>query len=170
MSQESDRQGSMADPGGLRRRRLGLDRAGTTLIEVLIASVMVGAAAVGLALMYAQGHALIAGEGDNRVAMYLAQQKIERSRALGYASSSNAPGTITETLDQALQPPTALSDPVYWTRTTVIDCVQPSNYSSTTSCSATTPKRVTASVQSTPASQTNQKARQVTLTCLLIPS
>src|SRR6266511_1546051 len=60
---------------------LSRDASGITLIEVLIASLIVGIGAIGLALMFAHGQAFIAGEGDNRVAVYLAQQKIEEVRA-----------------------------------------------------------------------------------------
>jgi Tfp pilus assembly protein PilV len=156
-----------ANHGDLRGCSPWRDHAGVTLIEALISSLVVGIAAVGLALMYGTGQAVILGEGDNRVSMFLAQQKIERARALGFASSSNVVGTTTETLDQALQAPTGLSDPVYWTRTTVIDCVNPDDYSSTTTCTATTPKRITVTVQNTPANQANPKTRQVTLRTLL---
>src|SRR5262245_17121042 len=52
-----------------RSRRLGgflRDRSGITLIESLIACLIVGIAAVGLATMFARGQASISGEGDNR--------------------------------------------------------------------------------------------------------
>src|SRR5262245_24870357 len=57
-----------------RSRKLGgflADRTGITLIESLMACLVVGIAAVGLATMFARGQASISGEGDNRVAVYL---------------------------------------------------------------------------------------------------
>src|SRR5262245_51634741 len=51
---------------------------GFAILEVLIAAVVLGIALVGLALMYANGHGLVVGQGDERVALQLAQQKIEQ--------------------------------------------------------------------------------------------
>src|SRR5262245_55442504 len=61
------------------------DTRGVTLVEALIAAVVVGIAAVGVALMLGNGQAFISAEGDNRVAVFLAQQRIEQVRAYSYA-------------------------------------------------------------------------------------
>ena len=70
-----------------RVRRFGsplADSSGITLVESLIACLVVGICAVGLATMFARGQGIIGAEGDNRVAVYLAQQRIELARAKGY--------------------------------------------------------------------------------------
>ncbi len=141
-------------PAGLSR-----DASGITLIEVLIASAVVGIAAIGLALMFAHGQAFIAGEGDNRVAVYLAQQKIELSRAQGFPTLTV--GTTTELFDNALA--TVVSN-AFYTRTTAVDLVCGDDYTATTGCPSTPPqaKRVTVTVQSAP-----KEARQVILTAVL---
>ena len=61
---------------------------GVTLLEVLITALVLGLAAVGLALMYSMGNTFVVAKGDNRVALGLAQQKIEQVKALAL------PGTI----------------------------------------------------------------------------
>jgi len=151
------------------RRPCWRDCAGAMMLEVLICSAVVGFGALGVALMFSTGQALITGEGDNRVAVYLAQQRIEWSRAQGFASPLNAPGTTAETLNQTLDPPSGPSDTVYWTRTTAIECVAANDYSSPADCAATPapPKRVAVTVQSTPANQVNPRARAVTLRTVL---
>lgn len=145
----------------LGRKLAGLSRdaSGITLIEVLIASLVVGIAAVGLALMFAHGQAFIAGEGDNRVAVYLAQQKIELSRAQGFTALTV--GTTTELFDNALA--IVASNPFY-TRTTVVDCVRADNYAATTGCPSSPPQawRITVTVQSAP-----KEARPVILSAVL---
>lgn len=86
--------------------------AGFSLIEVLIASLIVGLAAVGVALMVATGQAFVHAEGDNRVMVFLAQQRVEQLRARGYAAlevtdittaepaATAAPELITDAGDQ----------------------------------------------------------------------
>ena len=59
-----------------------------TLLEVLVTALVLGLAAVGLALMYSMGNTFVVAKGDNRVALGLAQQKIEQVKALAL------PGTI----------------------------------------------------------------------------
>src|SRR2546428_6474120 len=69
---------------------------GYALLEVLVAGVVQGIALTGLALMFSLGQALVVGQGDERVALYLAQQKIEESRSLGF--SGVAMGSQTDTV------------------------------------------------------------------------
>lgn len=133
--------------------------AGITLMESLIASMLIGIAAVGAATMFARGQAFIAGEGDNRVAVYLARQRIELARAQGFASLPE--GTTTELSSQALA---TVTSNAFYTRTTVVDCIDANDYSSTVDCAAhpTAAKRVTVTVQSAP-----KEARQVMLRAVL---
>lgn len=60
---------------------------GFSLIEVLIVAIILGISVVGLSLMLSRGQAFIAGQGDTRVALHLAQQKIERLTALGFSAA-----------------------------------------------------------------------------------
>jgi len=161
-----------------------------TLIEVLFGSAMIGVGAIGLALMLGTGQAFIAGEGDNRAAVYLAQQKMERCRGQGFASPSvPAPSTTTARVDPANADPNLCADDrlpdgslttptdtcdsntlVCYTRTTAIDCVSSSDYTSTADCTAipTPPKRITVTVRASPsAGVVNPKTRDVVLRSVL---
>jgi prepilin-type N-terminal cleavage/methylation domain-containing protein len=80
--------------------RIGLSRqAGFSLVEVLVTSVVVAIAVVGIALMLGTGSAWVSAGGDNRVALKLAQQKIEQLRSMTFgciplgAPMSTTPGT-----------------------------------------------------------------------------
>ena len=59
---------------------------GFAILEVLIAAVVLSITAVGMALMFSTGQAYVLGEGDTRVALYLAQEQLEQFRAAGWAS------------------------------------------------------------------------------------
>jgi prepilin-type N-terminal cleavage/methylation domain-containing protein len=71
---------------------------GFSLLEVLIASLLIGISAVGVALMFSTGYAFVHAEGDNRVALLLAEQKLEQLRALGFAAlqAQVTDATVTE--------------------------------------------------------------------------
>src|SRR5690242_5793823 len=118
------------------------DRSGITLIESLIACLVVGIAAVGLATMFARGQASISGEGDNRVAVYLAQQKIEMARAMCQARIADS-GCVnfltaaTGTPDLFSKDMAAVVSNPFYTRTTVLDCVSVDDYSSVVDCTTT---------------------------------
>ena len=64
--------------------RLRCDR-GVALLEVLTASIVVLIAMLGLALMFSMGSSYVAAEGGERVALFLAQQRLEELRAIGLA-------------------------------------------------------------------------------------
>ena len=68
--------------------------AGSFILEVLIVGTILSIAVVGLALMFSQGQTFVFAEGDERVGLYLAQQKMEELRTLGYESVTI--GTVTE--------------------------------------------------------------------------
>ncbi len=144
--------------------RLRQDASGITLIEVLISSVVVGVGATALALMFARGQATIAGEGDNRAALYLAQQKIELCRNLTYQNvdKTGLACLTTDYFTQGLS--TGIATAYFYRRTGAVDLVCGNDYTATTGC-ATSPgqaKRITVTVQSAP-----KEARQVVLTAVL---
>ncbi len=66
------------------RVRLG-DERGIALLEVLTASVVLSIAMIGLALMFSMGSSYVRAEGGERVALFLAQQRLEELRAIGLA-------------------------------------------------------------------------------------
>jgi type II secretory pathway pseudopilin PulG len=59
---------------------------GFSILEILVTGLVVGIAAVGVALMFANGGAWVVATGDERVATGLAQQKLEALRNLKYAN------------------------------------------------------------------------------------
>jgi hypothetical protein len=68
---------------------------GVALLEVLTASVIVMIAMIGLALMFSMGSSYVAAEGGERVALFLAQQRLEELRAIGLARAvTEAEGPI----------------------------------------------------------------------------
>jgi type II secretory pathway pseudopilin PulG len=132
------------------------DVSGVTLLESLISSAVVGIAAIGVLTMFTRGHAFLAGEGDNRVAVYLAQQKIElvRAQCLGRVNDPDCLALLTaattnpDLFSRALA--TANSN-AFYTRTTQVDCVDPDDYSSTVDCTtARAARRVTVTVSASP--------------------
>jgi len=60
---------------------------GFSLIEVLVVALILGVATTGLTLLLSRGQAAMVAEGDTRIALYLAQQKVERFRGLGSGSA-----------------------------------------------------------------------------------
>jgi Tfp pilus assembly protein PilV len=141
------------------------DASGITLIESLIASVVVGVGVIGLAVMLGTGQSVLSAEGDNRVAVFLAQQAIEHCRWQGFASATA--GTTTERIDASssvadasnpcapasasntLTANCTTSTRICYTRTTVVDCVSATDYTASADCTATPtpPKRITVTVQ-----------------------
>jgi Tfp pilus assembly protein PilV len=136
---------------------------GITLIEVLICALVVGIGAVGLALMFANGQTVIAGEGDNRVAVYLAQQKIEQCRAAGFDNVGVAPCTPATNPELFSSTLASVGSNPFYTRATTIDCVDANDYSSTVACTPGAAKRVTVTVSS----NENTRARNATLRAVL---
>ncbi len=66
--------------------RLGDERGIALLeVEVLTAGVVLSIAILGLALLFSMGSSYVAAEGGERVALFLAQQRLEELRAVGLA-------------------------------------------------------------------------------------
>jgi len=145
----------------------------------VISTVIVGIAAVGLAVMYSTGQAYVQGEGENRIALFLAQQRIEQIRALGFAGAA---ALITDTTDDTEPPASVVEDPICngitpcppsphpgYIRTTSIVCVAPDNFTDREDCptSPTLPNALwmTVTVQTTP---TDPKASPITLQAVMV--
>jgi type II secretory pathway pseudopilin PulG len=75
---------------GSRLCRVARDRRGISVVEVLVAALLLSIASAGVTLMFGSGQAFIVGEGDNRVALALARQAIERVRASGFGPTSGS--------------------------------------------------------------------------------
>ncbi len=60
---------------------------GVIMLEVLTAGVILAIAVIGLAVMFSWGQAFVVAQGDDRLALNLAQQRIESLRASGYAAA-----------------------------------------------------------------------------------
>lgn len=124
---------------------------GLALLEVLIAGVILGIAIIGLALLFSSGQSFVVAEGDERVAIYLAQQKIEKLRGLGFSAIPVGGSSLVTGCSNS--PPT---EPCYsespvpgsprYTRTTVVECVDPNSFATVTCGDPITAKRITVTV------------------------
>jgi len=61
---------------------------GVALLEVLTTSVILLIAMIGLALMLSMGSSFVRAEGGERIALFLAQQRMEELRAIGLARAT----------------------------------------------------------------------------------
>ncbi len=129
---------------------------GIALLEVLVGAIVVAVAVIGLALMVSLGQAWVVAQGDEYVALYLAQQKIENLAACapapcpadcgacGLAGPGFTDGTSTQTIQN-----TGESATQTFTRATTVECVDPTNYTDTGVVACPTPpqaKRITVTV------------------------
>src|SRR5262245_45630293 len=64
---------------------------GISLVELLVAGLVMGTAVVGLTLMYGTGSNWVAATGQSRVATALAQQMIGQVRSQGWACATTPP-------------------------------------------------------------------------------
>jgi len=72
---------------------------GFALLEILIGGAILAVAVVGIAFMFSEGQSYAVASGDERVALALAQEKIEHVRSLGFPCipapiTSPAPNTV----------------------------------------------------------------------------
>ena len=71
----------------MKARRTLTGQEGFTLIEVLVASIIMGIALVGLTLLLSRGLMAVIAQGDTQIALHLAEQKIERLKGLGFSAA-----------------------------------------------------------------------------------
>ena len=76
--------GSRRDGAGLR----GPGQRGIALLEVIITALIVGITVLGVSLMLVRGSAFTASQATNQAELYLAEQKLERLRILGFTGTS----------------------------------------------------------------------------------
>jgi type II secretory pathway pseudopilin PulG len=96
-------------------------QAGITILEVVVAALIVGIAGVGVAMMFSAGQALVASEGLNRTALQLAQQRLEQIRSAGFGTP-----TLPDPREETAW--TAIPDHPGFERTTVITGVCSRDY------------------------------------------
>jgi Tfp pilus assembly protein PilV len=143
------------------RPRPWAGNAGVSLVEILVASLVIGVSVIALSLMFANGSAWVSAMGDDRVAAGLAQQRIEQIRSAGWSAAMAAPGiTPPESDVDAAGCSDLVSNPqcrrtVKYTRVTCIQYVDPSSPNGlntpayTTDCpagAASSTKRITVTV------------------------
>lgn len=122
------------------------DQRGVSILEVLIAALLLGMASAGVAVMFGTGQAFIVGEGGNRIAAALARQAVEQVRASGFGPTSGADPREELTFSAA---PYAGVHPGY-ERTITIASVCAANY--LPACAPPTPieaKLITVTVRAT---------------------
>ncbi len=137
----------------IRPRASLANQKGTALLEVVIAGLILAIAIVGLATMFSLGQTFLVAQGDEWVALYLGQQKIEELTGADFSTVSV--GTFTEPLIQA-----GVSGTQTFERVTTVDCVDPANYASVnfacpTPSTSILAKRVTVTVTPKSMIQTN---------------
>jgi type II secretory pathway pseudopilin PulG len=121
-----------------------VSQSGFVLLEVLIGGVVLSIAILGIALMLSEGQSYVVADGDDRVALALARQKIEAVKNLGFgciplAATAGSPGVpqaaltgcpdTGETQSARTYNETALAAPYaarYTSRITLVLCADPS--------------------------------------------
>ncbi len=118
------------------------------LLEVLIAGVILAIAVVGIALMFSEGQSFVVAEGDDRVAIALAQEKLEAVRALGFScipiggpGSAGVPMTVLSGCPDTTETQAARTyneAPIgrYASRTVVVECADPNTLLAQLNCSS----------------------------------
>lgn len=129
---------------------------GIALLEVLIAGAILAVAVTGLTFMLSSGQSFVMAEGDERAALYLAQQKIEKLRTLGVRCIPVGPsadavgpeaGCQSSTQQDYNETPADLGSSRY-RRLTVVECVDPQTFTLTVPCpDPVTAKRITVTVE-----------------------
>ena len=60
---------------------------GLALLEVLVSGFIIGISVLGLAVMFSYSQGFVRAEGDERVALFLAQKRLEDMRSIGLAQA-----------------------------------------------------------------------------------
>jgi type II secretory pathway pseudopilin PulG len=63
------------------------EQGGSMLLEVLVATIVIAISILGLSLMLVRSSAFTASQGTNQAELYLAEQKLERLRVLGFTGT-----------------------------------------------------------------------------------
>ncbi len=153
-----------------RLQRRWAEEAGFSLIEMLLAAVIVGIAALGLALMFGLAQSLGADQRDTRVALQLAVMQIERARAQGFSAIlAQSGGDCTKEIRVGVcEKPVAfpLSGPVTWK--TEVRCVEATTLAVQDPCpKSPVALRVTVTVTPQPGLQRRGAGKSITLNSLL---
>jgi type II secretory pathway pseudopilin PulG len=145
----------------VRARTASRSEAGVALLEVLVTAIVVGIAAVGITFMFSFGNTWVVAKGDDRVAVGLAQQKIEQLRSLGFAcirvsvpSQPDPCSPATQSYNEGGANPWVMADGTAapapsnrnFIRTTVVEFVN-TDLSNVTPGTSTNTKRITVTVQ-----------------------
>src|SRR5437867_10193756 len=99
-----------ARSGDLCSRWRVTDERGIALLEVVTAGLILSVAVIGLALMFSLGMSFITAEGGERVAIFLAQQRMEELRASGLARAIAEPERHRRCFPVFLRPTTIVRD------------------------------------------------------------
>ena len=145
-----------------------MDQSGFALLEVIVSALILSFGAIGIALMFGTGQADIQVQGDDRVTLSLARQKLEELRAGGFdnlaVTDTNATGGPT----QALGVPEAIprNPTSSYERNWSVVCLNRTNFATRVACpSSVDAKMITVTVD-TPANAPNPNS--VTLQAVLL--
>ena len=119
------------------RRSTVRGQGGSSILEVLAVTLIVGLAVIGVALMFGRGSAWVAASGADRVAAGLAQQRIEQIRAGGWG-----PAIAPDTLGIPLTENIALGDGRTFIRQSCVQYVDDSTAPGATAAGLTQPAYV----------------------------
>ena len=109
-----------AGQGRLKIRKTKPGQDGFVLLEVLIAGIVVGITMIGLSLMLSFSQTMVVGHGDEYVALYLAQQKIEQCISAGFGSTCTANSIETICYNCTTQVPVGESGTQTFVRTMTV--------------------------------------------------
>jgi len=131
--------------------RFVCNQRGLSLVEVLVAAVVIAIAALGTAVLFATGQAYITAEGDNRTSLTLAQDRMERLRALGYAGLVGTAATGTDVPYACPTTWVGSCGLTRWTATWGVTCLNQDDYTNVIgpgpSCASTEAKQITVTVK-----------------------
>jgi type II secretory pathway pseudopilin PulG len=128
-------------------------QSGLALLEVLIASIVVGITVLGVSLMLVRATAFTSSQGTNQAELYYAEQKLERLRVLGFTGvrvlgptdtgasdgcSTDIEPCYSETIQGGV---VSNAQPQSFTRTTCVDFVSDDGPPYPANCPSTPPSQ-----------------------------